>query len=119
MLTIRQTQIDLMMKDKQQDAALVMGKNLQLKYPALFQFYNETQLQTWVTRQLSDLTQWNFFEKDNVEAVIEVIALFGERFERCDDPSWALKIVKDTESNETIRRIKLQRTSKRNLNSSS
>ncbi|PKG83066.1 hypothetical protein CXF85_12015 [Colwellia sp. 75C3] len=116
MLTIRQAQIDLMMIDKQQNIALTMGLHLQNKHPAIFQFYNETQMQVWVSRQLNDLTLWNFFEKENIEAIIEIIALLGERFERCEDTSWAFKIIEDNSSTETIRRIKLQRASKNQLN---
>jgi hypothetical protein len=111
MLTIRSTQIDAMMQEKKLNAASVIAQSLQ-ETVTFFQYYSEPQLQTWVSRQIDYLAQLNIHEKDNVEMIIDIIALHGDQFERCADPSWALSILEDTQTNEGIRAIMLQRANK-------
>ncbi len=111
MLTIRQAQIDTMMQGNKLNAAAVIAKSLQKKSP-FFQYYTELQLQDWVAHQIEYLAQLNIHEKQNVEEIIDIIALHGDQFERCPDPNWALKILEETQTNESIRAITLQRANK-------
>jgi len=111
MLVIRQAQMDALVKGQQQAIALELGLGFKGEFIAIFQYYSDEQMQVWVTRQLEDLARWQIFEKDNVMAVLTLLAKHGEKFERCKDRSWALELLEKSESNETIRCIKLERAS--------
>jgi len=111
MLTIRQRQIDAMMLDKKATAALLIARKLQ-ETGTFFQHYTDMQLQHWVSRQIDYLAALNIHEKNNVQSIIDIIALYGEKFERCADPSWALSIIENLTHHEGIRAILLQRAHK-------
>ncbi len=111
MLTIRKAQIDIMMQDKKATASLLIARKLRETGP-FFQHYTDMQLQHWVSRQIDYLADLNIHEKDNVHSIIDIIALYGGKFERCADPSWALSIIENLTHHEGIRAILLQRAHK-------
>ncbi len=107
MLTIRQEQIDTMMQPQLDKHTLAMGKAIQQHYPVFFQYYTNEQLQAWVAKQINYLKRLNIIGKSNVETIIDIIALHGENFERCPDPSWAIEILENAERNESNRCLSL------------
>ncbi len=107
MLTIRQEQIDTMMQPQLNSITLSIGLELQQRYPLFFQYYTNEQLQTWVAKQINYLKRLNITGKSNVETIIDIIALHGENFERCPDPSWAIEILENAERNESNRCLSL------------
>ncbi|PKF63508.1 hypothetical protein CW745_01260 [Psychromonas sp. psych-6C06] len=107
MLTIRQEQISVMMQDKQSLISATLSNAL--KGLPFFQFYSSKQLQIWVSKQIDYLAALNIHEKENVENILELLAMHGENFERCDDPSWALTIIEDINTHEGIRAVMLKR----------
>lgn len=113
MLSIRQSQIDIMMQPKQQTAAWYLAQ--QLSNTPYFQHFSEKQLQLWVNRQIDYLAKLNIYEKKNVHDIIDILAVHGDNFERLDNPKWALTIINDKEQNESIRSILLKRANKKFL----
>ncbi len=111
MLTIRQAQIDTMMLGTKENAAKLIALRLQETLP-FFQHYSEPQLNHWVSMQIDYLEALKIQAKDNVDTIIDIIALHGEKFERCPDPSWALSILENAQESESIRAIMLQRANK-------
>ena len=47
---------------------------------------------------------------------MELLAIHGEKFERCHDPSWALSIIGDCNNHEGIRTVMLKRANEAYLN---
>ena len=115
MLVIRQSQIDSMMQNKKQTVAAALAQTIKSEHEAIFQFYNADNMCIWVIRQLEWLKTWKIEEKQNTTKILNILALFGELFERCPDPSWALDILTDTSQSETVRCIKLESALKRYL----
>ena len=93
MLKIRQSQVHILNDARRRDVATELGISLQHRHPGAFQFYTRAQMTTWVLRQLDYLQQHKVDTRYAVEGLLEMFALFGERFERCADPSWALDII--------------------------
>ncbi len=109
MLAIRQAQMEQLAQLQQKPVALKMGLTLKERYPQIFQHYSDTQMQAWVTRQLNYLKSHNITGQKATTDIIELLAIAGERFERCAQNDWALEIIEDKERNEGIRALKLQR----------
>ena len=107
MLVIRQPQIDAMLARQKNEAANILAQSLREHSP-FFQYYTDKQLQQWVIKQIDYLANLGISDKGNVVSIIEIIALYGDKFERCADPTWALEIIEDTERNEGFRATSLQ-----------
>ena len=110
MLTIRAEQMVVLEQSLQQPLSLKMGLVLKERHPIAFQYYTDSQMQTWVTRQIDYLESFNITGQKAAEDIIDLLALCGEKFERCSSRKWALKILEKHQDNEEIRALKLQRT---------
>lgn len=102
MLVIRQSQIDAMLIRQKNTAAYSLSLSLKEQSP-FFQYYTDEQLQNWVTKQIDYLASLRIDDKESVISIIEIMALYGDKFERCPDPSWALEIIENVDRNQSFR----------------
>jgi len=111
MLTIREEQIAILSKRQQSQISIQIAADLRHRFLPIFQYYSDEQLQRWVKKQIDLCSGLNITGKQNVLDCIDFFAYFGERFERCDDPNWALEILENKSANEDIRVEKIKRKS--------
>jgi len=109
MLKISPQQMTLIKDSTRESVAQALALALRPKYDGVFQFYSQAQLNTWVIEQLLYLESHNIVGEDTTKGIIELLAVFGARFERCEDPSWALDIIENAQEDENRRYVKLLR----------
>lgn len=93
MLKIRQAQIDILEQNSLQHHVRMLSLALREKYTWVFQYYSSEQMESWVARQIEYLKNNNIETQYAIEGILELFALFGEKFERCEDPSWGIAII--------------------------
>ncbi len=109
MLRLRPQHMILLQQDQQRQTSRRIAADLRVQYAPIFQFYSAAQMEVWVSRQIDYLAEYKITEKHTCLAFIKLFALFGERFERCADPTWARVILQKTTENEQIRLLKISR----------
>ena len=93
MLKIRQAQLDVLHQRRYNTLIEGLSHKLREKHSRVFQYYTHPQLNTWVRNQIETLKKHGIQTKYAVEGILELLALFGENFERCQDARWAQKII--------------------------
>lgn len=93
MLKIRQAQLDILEQNSLQQHVRRLSLALQEKYPWVFQYYSKEQMDRWVARQIEYLRKNNIDTQYAIEGILELFALLGESFERCEDPSWGITLI--------------------------
>ena len=115
MLKINPQQMTLIKDATRQSVAQAIALALRPKYDGIFQFYTQAQLNTWVVDQLRYLESHNIVGEDTTRGILDLLAVFGARFERCEDPSWALEIIENSQEDENRRYLKLLRNTAEQL----
>ncbi|WP_143247595.1 hypothetical protein [Agaribacterium haliotis] len=93
MLQFTETQIAALEANKKADNAAEKAKVLRSRYARVFEFYSDPQLENWVKRQFDYFEHTSIDTQSATEQILDLFAVFGERFERCEKNDWALDIL--------------------------
>ena len=86
MLKIRAEQLTILENKQREAVASRYGHTLKAKYVRAFQYYTERQMTHWTLKQLNHLKAHQIETSYAVEGILALFALFGEPFERSDEP---------------------------------
>ncbi|VAW65045.1 hypothetical protein MNBD_GAMMA08-531 [hydrothermal vent metagenome] len=93
MLVIRKEQMDALRADKIRRFANDLSAVIRIKHNRFFRYYSDEQLHVWVMNQIKYLEKYNIDTDDTIKKAIDLLARYGENFERCPDNRWALNIL--------------------------
>lgn len=93
MLAIRNQQMASLENQRRLDIAKKYIPFIRSHYQQYFRFYNDEQLFVWVDRQLMFLFKHQINTETAIKKLLGLLAIFGERFERCTKADYFLKMI--------------------------
>ena len=97
MLKIRQEQIEILSRERRTFPAQKYVITMRKSFPGVFRFYSDRQLHRWIHDQATYLYELRFDREADISQIIQYFAIFGQQFERCEDPCWGLSILESNE----------------------
>lgn len=93
MLQLKTEQLQALQVEQKKRSALPKAKEIRERFADFFPFYTDQQLELWVLRQFDYLESVQIDSQAALDQIMDMFALYGEKFERCDSNAWALDIL--------------------------